>query len=131
MLIRTTFLTLYHWKQIYWNYFDQDHVLIVIWLDYLDKCYQWDSDNYINVKNSVLAASLLGSNNYSLSYSLRCIVQGYPELSNQSNCAKTISISQVYANQFMQIIICIICNWQLKMATNSRTILFQKGNGQF
>jgi hypothetical protein len=34
MLIRTTFLTLYHWKQIYCDYFDQDHVLIVIWLDY-------------------------------------------------------------------------------------------------
>jgi hypothetical protein len=34
LLIRTPFLTLYHWKQIYCDYFDQDHVLIVIWLDY-------------------------------------------------------------------------------------------------
>jgi hypothetical protein len=35
MLIRTTFHIFYHRERVYCDYFDQDHVLIVIWLDYL------------------------------------------------------------------------------------------------
>jgi hypothetical protein len=58
MLIRTTFLTLYHWKQIYCTYFDQDHVLIVIWLDYECDWVLYNTCNYKTIVGSELTSSI-------------------------------------------------------------------------